>query len=338
VEKRYNKDISEKAAENLEKRAKELVEDFFKHNYKDITARETIEWGRPTVDENGNLSIRYKYEATIWGRDKIIENKVWTFDKQNKFISVRKVGAEDIYSSAGVQALVEDFFANNYRDITARKTIEWSQPVRNENGNVSVRYMYEATIWGKDKKIMNQIFTFDKDGKYLSVKSLEGFPQKIDEKTEKIVLSYDDGKNAGKWSFSGGGHGVKFSAPSEGCVLKEVRLYGSRYGEYEAPDEDFDVWVCDKDFNVIKNFKFPYSLFKKRGYAKWATMKLDDVGVPKEFAICVAFDPHQTKGIYVYHDAKTSRRSYQGIPPEMEPFKDGDWMIRAVIEKSVEDR
>jgi len=92
------------------------------------------------------------------------------------------------------------------------------------------------------------------------------------------------------------------------------------------------VWVCDKNFNVIANFKFPYSLFAKRGYIDWVTLDVDDVKVPKDFAICAAFDPHQTKGIYVYHDAKGSGRSYQGIPPEMEPFKDGDWMIRAVVE------
>ncbi|MGD9110090.1 MAG: hypothetical protein PVG93_04035, partial [Phycisphaerales bacterium] len=155
-------------------------------------------------------------------------------------------------------------------------------------------------------------------------------------KSKRTELSNDDGKSAGKWSFSGGGHGVKFTAPSEGCVLKAVRLYGSRYGEYKVPDENFDVWVCDENFNVIENFQFPYSLFKKRGYAKWVTMNFDDIQVPKEFAICMAFDPHNTKGIYVYHDAKTSRQSYQGIPPEMEPFKDGDWMIRALIEQPAE--
>lgn len=149
-----------------------LVEDFFKHNYRDITARRTIEWGEPAIDTEGNMSIRYKYEATIWGKDKIIENKVWTFDKQGKFLYVRKVGAEDIYSPAGAKALVEDFFANNYRDITARETIEWGQPIKQENGNVSIRYKYKATIWGKDKIVSDESFTFGKDGKFVSVKKV----------------------------------------------------------------------------------------------------------------------------------------------------------------------
>ncbi|MHC5183499.1 MAG: M56 family metallopeptidase [Planctomycetota bacterium] len=153
-----------------ENQAQTWVEDFFKHNYRDITARKTLEWGEPKINDDGNISIRYKYEATIWDKDKIIENKVWTFDKHGKFINVRKVGAEDIYSLLGVQALVEDFCANNYRDITHRETIEWGQPVTHENGNVSIQYKYEATIWDTDTVINNEIYTFDKNGKFISVK------------------------------------------------------------------------------------------------------------------------------------------------------------------------
>nr|MBC8391774.1 carboxypeptidase-like regulatory domain-containing protein [Deltaproteobacteria bacterium] len=167
--KNFNFDL-EQLSSSQSKDIKAWVEDFFKHNYRDITARKTLEWGEPITSDNGNISIRYKYEATIWGKDKIIENKVWTFDKQGKFIHVRKVGAEDIYSLAGVQALVEDFFANNYQDITQRKTIEWGLPVKHENGNVSIRYKYEATIWDADKVINNEIYTFDKNGKFISVK------------------------------------------------------------------------------------------------------------------------------------------------------------------------
>ena len=152
---------------------KKLVEDFFKHNYRDITHRETLEWGEPVTEENGNISVRYKYEATIWDKDKIINDQVFTFDKDGKFISVRKVGAEDIYSLAGVQALVEDFFANNYRDITKRKTIEWGQPIKHENGDVSIRYVYEATIRDKNTITQNKVWTFDKNGKFVSVVDAE---------------------------------------------------------------------------------------------------------------------------------------------------------------------
>jgi beta-lactamase regulating signal transducer with metallopeptidase domain/Tfp pilus assembly protein PilF len=558
-------------------KAKELVEDFFNHNYRDITARQTIEWGEPEKDENGNVSIRYKYEATIWGKDKIIENKIFTFDKNGKYVSAESIegfpqnldandnpgdAAPRIVSTSPVSfssdvspdlKYIEVTFdkemmdqswswtggGDTYPETTGRPRYDYSRrtcrlPVdlepgkaywvginslsyknfrskagtpahwyaivfatedsqgnptpipddmlaeakninsqaeetshRNNTNNSSEKIPYtqqltaqirpdgtidfdttikqinesnsditttgfinsdfvEVTSMSDEKGRPIRFTTEHKDDIYSYrlffnepikpgdlmvysqkgtmtglVKPIEGLentyqyymqhwpatgkstrrietyllpeganlisttpsdmgrrmqngrielnvdeiiqPGKsitttfeyslvTDEYHSKIELKYDDGSSAGKWSFSGGGHGVRFTAPSDGCILKAVRLYGSRYGEYEAPKEDFDVWLCDKDFNIIKNFKFPYSTFAKRGYTKWAALKVDDVELPKEFAICVAFDPHQTKGIYVYYDDKSSSRSYQGIPPDMKPFKDGNWMIRAIVE------
>ena len=77
------------ASSNINPQA--LVEDFFKHNFRDVTSRKTLEWGEPTIDENGNISIRYKYEATIWDKDKVINNQVFTFDKNGKFVSVKDI-------------------------------------------------------------------------------------------------------------------------------------------------------------------------------------------------------------------------------------------------------
>jgi hypothetical protein len=68
-------------------------------------------------------------------------------------------------------ALVEEFFSQNFRDITARKTIEWGRVAKDEKGNSTIRYKYEATIWNKDKKVIDQIFTFDPKGEFVSVKS-----------------------------------------------------------------------------------------------------------------------------------------------------------------------
>ena len=67
---------------------KALVEKFFSQNYRDITARKTIEWGKATTEENGNRSIRYKYEATIWDKNKIINNQIFTFKPDGEFVSV----------------------------------------------------------------------------------------------------------------------------------------------------------------------------------------------------------------------------------------------------------
>jgi len=68
-----------------------LVEDFFRDNYRDIKQRKTIEWGQPTTDKNGNSSIRYKYEARIWDKDKYIFDELFTFSKDDKFVSSKKL-------------------------------------------------------------------------------------------------------------------------------------------------------------------------------------------------------------------------------------------------------
>ena len=91
-------------------------------------------------------------------------------------IKVRTTAEQDangIAEKQRLQNLVEDFFKNNYRDITARKTIEWGEPIVDANGNMSIRYKYEATIWDKDKIITNQLFVFDKDGKVISFNKIE---------------------------------------------------------------------------------------------------------------------------------------------------------------------
>jgi prepilin-type processing-associated H-X9-DG protein len=165
-------------------RLQQLVEDFFEHNYRDITSRKTIEWGEPAVDAKGNMSISYKYEMIIWDKDKFLANEIFTFDKDGTFLNVQKVKGfpkslgsvevppQDVSTKESIQKLVEKFFSRNYRDITARKTIEWGEPNRDENGNVSIRYKYEATIWGKDKIISDEVFTFDRSGRFVSVKKL----------------------------------------------------------------------------------------------------------------------------------------------------------------------
>jgi len=72
-------------------RLKALVEDFFNHNFRDITSRETIAWGDMTTNENGNASIRYKYRAKIWDKNTITNDQVFTFDSRDEFVSVNKV-------------------------------------------------------------------------------------------------------------------------------------------------------------------------------------------------------------------------------------------------------
>ncbi len=91
---------SRTATEQERQRLMGLVEDFFKHNFRDITARDTIEWGDAQVLPNGNRSIRYKYRATIWGKDQLVYNFTFTFDANGEFVSIK-----DVPTAAGLAAV-----------------------------------------------------------------------------------------------------------------------------------------------------------------------------------------------------------------------------------------
>ena len=108
-------------------------------------------------------------------------NQVFTFDAKGQFVSVKDVDGfpkkegekpADTSTKQGMIELVEDFFRNNFRDITSRETIDWSDVTKAENGNSSIRYKFRATIWNKDTKTMNKVFTFDAKGKFVSVKDV----------------------------------------------------------------------------------------------------------------------------------------------------------------------
>lgn len=158
------------------------VEDFFMHNFRDITVHKSLEWGEPETDEKGNRSIRYMCETQIWEKEWKIMNAVFTFDKDGGYVNYKNVSGYpkdkvavkiDTSTDEGLKALVEKFFSQNYRDITARKTIEWGEAGTYENGNRGIRYKYEATIRDKDKIISDKIFTFTPEGKFVSVIDVE---------------------------------------------------------------------------------------------------------------------------------------------------------------------
>lgn len=158
------------------------------HGGRDVTARKSIEWGDVEYHENGNRSIRYKYYGTIWDKDVYVINQIFTFDPEGNPVSMKHVDGFpkkkpdkkiDTSTKQGMIELVEDFFTKNFRDVTSRKTIEWGEPEKLENGKASIRYKYEATIWNKDVKIMNQVFTFNADGDFVSVTDADGPPREI---------------------------------------------------------------------------------------------------------------------------------------------------------------
>src|SRR5262245_7197764 len=58
-------------------------------------------------------------------------------------------------------------------------------------------------------------------------------------------LARDDGTSAGKRSIAGAGHAVAFDAPAENWYLAAVRVFGSRYGGVEDPEDKFTLFVLD---------------------------------------------------------------------------------------------
>jgi beta-lactamase regulating signal transducer with metallopeptidase domain len=175
---------------NTQKGMKDLVEDFFSKNFRDVTSRRTLEWGEVEKTKDGNSSIRHKYRARIWYKETKIMNQVFTFNPKGEFVSVKDVEgfpqpqadepvkAEFVNSQEGMKKLVEDFFDHNFRDVKSRETIEWSDVTRTGDGNSSIRYKYRARIWDKETTIINQVFTFDRNGTFVSVKDVKEAPKK----------------------------------------------------------------------------------------------------------------------------------------------------------------
>jgi hypothetical protein len=73
---------------------KELVEDFFQHNFRDVKARESLEWDEVTKGADGNSSIRYRYRARIWDKNTVTNDQVFTFEPGGKFVSVKEARAK----------------------------------------------------------------------------------------------------------------------------------------------------------------------------------------------------------------------------------------------------
>ncbi len=81
---------------------------------------------------------------------------------------------------------VEKYFSENYRDITARKTIEWGVPESMAGGNLSIRYKYLATIRNKSRQVIEERFTFTPEGKYVSAETIERRPAPLPEAVKRV--------------------------------------------------------------------------------------------------------------------------------------------------------
>lgn len=146
-------------------------------------------------------------------------------------------------------------------------------------------------------------------------------------------LARDDGESAGMRSIAGSGHAVAFETGREGLYLRTVRIYGSRYGTPKSPPDRFHVWLCDAEFRVIADFRFPLARFE-RGEPRWVDLQVPPTAVPRNFIVCAGFNPSAHKGVYVHYDTQGSGHSSTGIPGRtLTPFQQGDWMIRVELDE-----
>jgi len=157
----------------------------------------------------------------------------------------------------------------------------------------------------------------------------------VDDRPKKgaapVTLSYGDHQSDGKKSLGGSGEMIEFTRPEvAGLKVTGLKIHGARYGQPNAPDEQFLIYFLDESRGeVVATLMAPYSLFE-RGEERWVEVKFaKPVEVPTHFWVALDFRAQQTKGVYVSYDASTggkhSRIGLPGIKPQL--FGAGDWMI-----------
>jgi len=148
-----------------------------------------------------------------------------------------------------------------------------------------------------------------------------------------VRLGYVDNSAEGRRSIAGSGHAVKYRRPADGKYLVAVEMFASRYGHFSPPAEDFHIYVLDKKLKLIRAHPVPYSRIEW-GSPRWHTLTLPAVVVPDVYYVALAFNPHQTKGIFLGLDESVKRsHSYVGLPTTgFEPVGEkSDWMVRSVL-------
>ncbi len=147
-----------------------------------------------------------------------------------------------------------------------------------------------------------------------------------------MELKHDDGQAAGQRSIAGSGQVVGFEVVGDSWYLTDVALFGSRYGTRQPPQENFQVWLCDEQGQVIRQFDLPYASFP-RGESHWVKLSLEPTQVPPRFMVVFGFNATATKGVYVSYDGQMDGDSRTGLPGRIGGSPTGDWMIRALVDQ-----
>lgn len=147
------------------------------------------------------------------------------------------------------------------------------------------------------------------------------------------AIQIDDGTAESKRSIAASGHAVRFQKPPEQKYLEGVQIFGARYGTPEPPKADFHVYVLDEQQQTVADLTFPYSAVS-RGDMQWQTLRTPSVELTDVFYIAIAFNPHQTKGVYLgLDDSPEATSSLTGLPGEgfTELEESQNWMVRPFV-------
>jgi len=92
-----------------------------------------------------------------------------------------------------LMACVEALFQNRFKDVTMRKSLQWDLAKNWDYRHRSIRYQYEAVFPGQERRVMNQIFIFDRHGNYVGHETLPRAEGKMHPLVGNFVTVHKDG-------------------------------------------------------------------------------------------------------------------------------------------------
>lgn len=156
------------------------------------------------------------------------------------------------------------------------------------------------------------------------------------EREDAVVLGYVDDTAEGCRSLGASGHAIRFEGPEDVSFVEAVEVFCARYGEAEAPQRDFHIYLIDEADLVICDLPFAYGEVERGGPddLKWHSFKTPAVELPESFKVALSFEPGRTSGVYVGYDESVGEtHSYTGLPDDGFTLVDKvyDWMVRVTL-------
>ena len=175
------------------------VEDYFLHNFRDVTLRKSLEWGPVKTNDQGHRSIRYKYEALILDQEQKIINQIFTFDVKGHYLEHETLetipqerNKQDTITKKSIQFLIQ-FLEEKFITVHQDGGPNWQKArAITKNtwfvGNFAERNDERWYKLNVSEDVTYGFFMDDESGsgKYTADPVFELFEQKVDESTRMI--------------------------------------------------------------------------------------------------------------------------------------------------------